>query len=144
MCILCPQNDFWVCHAILDSTFKNKTTSKLSRIFEVLLYKTHDYTQITEQTVDKPSQFPQGQLRLTLLGIVQDQSGQTARRFVNSPNQFLRGAARLALQNLKRFGRTVPTFEQLSQNSNQDNSDQGNSDHGNSSQATGSNPTPQP
>ena len=29
MCILCLQNDFWMCHAILDSTFRNKTTSKL-------------------------------------------------------------------------------------------------------------------
>ena len=29
MCILCLWNDFWMCHAILGSTFRNKTTSKL-------------------------------------------------------------------------------------------------------------------
>ena len=29
MCILCLQNDFWMCHAIPGSTFRNKTTSKL-------------------------------------------------------------------------------------------------------------------
>ena len=29
MCILCLRNDFWMCHAILGSTFRNKTTSKI-------------------------------------------------------------------------------------------------------------------
>ena len=61
----------------------------------------------------------QEDLSPTILEIALDVSGATAQRFVNSPNNFLRSTARLALQNLEQFGTTLPTIEQLVQAGNE-------------------------
>ena len=68
MCILCLRNDFWMCHAILGSTFRNKTTSKLrplttvpikgDHICEVLLYysmiyRLHGFKYCNSETLNR-------------------------------------------------------------------------------------------
>ena len=56
MCILC--HDFWMCHAILGSTFRNKTTSKLrplTTVPRVVVFVRFYCTYMTLQQPSSPS-----------------------------------------------------------------------------------------
>ena len=53
----------------------------------------------------------QDNLRAIALKIVMDNTGKKALKYINSENDFLRGVARLAWQNIDTFNTTVPAYE---------------------------------
>ena len=63
------------------------------------------------------SKLSQDNLRKIAEKIIADTSGRKALKFINSDNDFLRGVARLAWQNIASFNMTVPTY-QLINNAN--------------------------
>ena len=57
--------------------------------------------------------YTQDNLRTIAQKIIADRTGWKALKYINSENDFLRGVARLAWQNINNFNMTVPPYETI-------------------------------